>query len=154
MTAPRATNSPDWTGAIPLIVANTRRERARAMLRNAFPRRKGRLVFTRSADEVGDALRTSLVDAVIVDIAASPEESLRAAALAGDHPTVAFFGVTSLRAGDTPALADSAQRDFAGVLVEGVDDTVARTLVMRATFSSRFARALAHPPSSLKLDAP
>jgi transcriptional regulator GlxA family with amidase domain len=26
--------------------------------------------------------------------------------------------------------------------------------VMRATFSSRFARALAHPPSSLKLDAP
>jgi AraC-like DNA-binding protein len=146
--------APDWNGAIPLIVAHTRRERARALLRNAFPRRKGRLVFARNADEVGEALRTSLVDAVVVDIAAGPEEAFKASALAGDHPTAAFFGVTPLRAGDTPALSDSAHREFAGVIIEGVDDPVARSLIMRASFSSRFARALAHPPSSLALDAP
>jgi AraC-like DNA-binding protein len=153
MTAPR-TPAPDWSGAIPLVVVHTRRERARAMLRNAFPRRKGRLVFARNADEVSDALRTSLVDAVIVDIAAGPEESWKASALAGDHPTAAFFGVTPLRAGDTPALADCAQREFAGVIVEGADDAVARSLVMRAAFSSRFAKALERPPSSLGLEAP
>jgi AraC-like DNA-binding protein len=154
MTSPRPVAAPDWAGTIPLVVAQTRRERARSMLRNAFPRRKGRLVFARSAEEVAETLRTSLVDAVIVDIAASPEESLRTGALASDHPTAAFFGITPLRAGDTAALSDSAQRDFAGVLVEGVDDAVARSLVLRAAFSTRFARALHDPPSSLRLDAP
>lgn len=144
----------DLGGAIPLVVVHTRRERARAMLRNAFPRRKGRLVFARSADEVSEALRTSLVDAVIVDIAAGPEETWKASALASDHPTAAFFGISPLRAGDTPALADCAQRDFAGVIVEGADDAVARGLVVRAAFSSRFAAALANPPSSLALDTP
>ena len=152
MTAPRVT-LPDWSGAIPLVVVHTKRERARTMLRNAFPRRKGRLVFARNADEISEALRTSLVDAVIVDIAAGPEESWKASALASDHPTAAFFGITPLRAGDTPALADCAQREFAGVIVEGADDAVARSLVVRSAFSSRFAAALAHPPSSLGLDA-
>lgn len=154
MTVPRAIVAPEWAGSIPLVVAHTRRERARAVLRNAFPRRKGRLVFARSAEEVGEALRTSLVDAVVVDIGASPEESLKTSALASDHPTAAFFGITPLRSGDTGALADTAQRDFAGVLVEGLDDAVVRSLVMRAAFSSRFARALESPPVSLGLDAP
>jgi AraC-like DNA-binding protein len=153
MTEPRVA-APDWSGAIPLVVVHTRRERARALLRNAFPRRKGRLVFARSTEEVALALQTSLVDAVVVDIAAGPEEAFKASALAGDYPTAAFFGVTPLRAGDTSALADTAHREFAGVIIEGVDDSVARSLVMRAAFSSRFARALEHPPSSLGLDAP
>jgi AraC-like DNA-binding protein len=153
MTGPRPA-APDWTGTIPLIVAHTRRERARAMLRNAFPRRKGRLVFARSADEVGEALRSSLVDAVVVDIAAGPEESWKVSALAGDHPTAAFFGVTPLRSSDAPAIAECAPREFAGILVEGADDAVARSLVLRAAFSTRFARALSEPPPQLRLDAP
>jgi AraC-like DNA-binding protein len=151
--APRPA-TPDWSGAIPLVVAHTRRERARAMLRNAFPRRKGRLMFARTAEEVTEALRTSLVDAVIVDIASSPEEGMKLSALAGEHPTAAFFGVTPLRAGDTAALADCARREFAGVLLEGMDDAVARSLVVRAAFSTRFARALENPPPALALDAP
>ncbi len=151
MTGPRAT-APDWTGQIPLVVAHTKRERARAMLRDAFPRRKGRLVFARNAQEVSDALRTSLVDAVVVDISAGHEESFKVSALAGDHPTAAFFAVTPLRGGDTPAVADSAQREFAGMLVEGVDDAAVRSIVLRASFTTRFASALADPPSSLGLD--
>ena len=153
MTGPRAT-APDWAGSIPLVVAHAKRERVRAMLRNAFPRRKGRLVFARNAEEVSDALRTSLVDAVIVDIAAAPEETWKVSALASDHPTVAFFGVTPLRVGDAPAVADCAHREFAGVLLEGADDNVARHIVLRAAFSTRFAKALATPPSSLPLDSP
>lgn len=154
MTSPRMTQPPDWDGAIPLVVAQTRRERARGALRNAFPRRKGRLVFARTAEEVAEALRTSLVDAVVVDIAASPEESFKTSALASDHPTAAFFGITPLRAGDTIGVSDAAQRDFAGILVEGIDDGVIRSLITRAAFSTRFARALNDPPASLGLDAP
>ena len=152
MTGPRPT-PPDWAGAIPLVVAHTRRERARALLRNAFPRRKGRLVFARNAQEVSDALRTALVDAVIVDLSAGPEETFKVSALAGEHPTAAFFGITPFRAGDTAAVADSAQREFAGILIEGVDDAAARSIVLRAAFSTRFARALDEPPSSLGLDS-
>ncbi|HET9426549.1 MAG TPA: AraC family transcriptional regulator [Gemmatimonadaceae bacterium] len=152
MTEPR-TGSADWTGAIPLVVAHAKRERARALVRNAFPRRKGRLVFARSAAEVDEVLRTSLVDAVVVDIGAAQEEAWKVSALAGDHPTAAFFAVTPLRVGDAPALADCAHRDFAGVLIEGVDDAVARTIVMRAAFSTRFARALNDPPPSLSLSS-
>lgn len=144
-------SAPDWAGSIPLVVAHAKRERARALLRSAFPRRKGRLVFARSAAEVDEALRTSLVDAVVVDIGAAQEETWKVSALAGEHPTTAFFAVTPLRVGDAPALADCAQREFAGVLLEGVDDAIARALVMRATFSTRFARALGEPPATLLL---
>lgn len=144
----------EWTGAIPLVVAHAKRERARTMLRGAFPRRKGRLVFARSVDEVIDALRKSLVDAVIVDIAGAQEETWKVTSLAGDHPTTAFFGITPMRVGDVSAVVDCIHRDFAGVLVEGVDDAVARDLVVRASFSTRFARALADPPASLSLGSP
>jgi AraC-like DNA-binding protein len=148
------TRPSEWVGAIPLVVAHAKRERARTLLRGAFPRRKGRLVLARSVDEVTEALRTSLVDAVIVDIGAAQEESWKVSSLAGDHPTTAFFGITPLRVGDAHALADCAQREFAGVLVEGVDDAVARDLVLQATFSTRFARALDQPPPSLGLSSP
>lgn len=143
--------APEWAGTIPLVVAHAKRARARALLRNAFPRRKGKLVFARSAAEVDEALRTSLVDAVVVDIGAAQEETWKVSALAGEHPTAAFFALSPLRVVDAPALADCAQREFAGVLLEGVDDAVARALVMRAAFSTRFARALGEPPPTLSL---
>lgn len=144
----------DWTAAIPLVVAHAKRERARSLLRGAFPRRKGRLVLARNAEEVRQALRTSLVDAVVVDIGAAQEETWKVSSLAGEHPTTAFFGITPLRVGDALSVADCAHRDFAGVLLEGVDDSVARDLVLRAAFSTRFARALHDPPALLALVSP
>jgi AraC-like DNA-binding protein len=150
MTEARATGV-EWGGAIPLVVAHAKRERARALLRNAFPRRKGRLVFARGAADVSEALRTSLVDAVVVDTGAAQEETWKITALAAEHPSTAFFAVTALRVGDAGAVADCAQRDFAGVLIEGVDDRAARSLVLRAAFSTRFAVALREPPAGLRL---
>jgi AraC-like DNA-binding protein len=140
--------------AIPLVVVHVRRDRARAILRAAFPRRKGRLVFTRSVDEVSQAMRTFLVDAVIVDVGGVPDETAKLAALAGDHPTTAFFAITPMRAADAAAVAECVHRDFAGVIVEGVDDAVARELIIRASFSARFAKALANPPGPLSLSSP
>ena len=78
----------------------------------------------------------------------------RAAALALEYPSVAFFGITPFRAGDGPALARCAKLDFADVLVEGIDESVLRDLVTRHGYSARFASALASPPPALSLGSP
>jgi len=141
-------------GAFPVVVALVRRERARTMLRAAFPRRKGRLVLARNADDLSQQLRASLVDAVIVDVAGPTEDTWRAISLAADHPTAGFFALSPMRAGDAGPTADCAGREFAGAIIEGVDDPVIRELVLRAAFSVRFARALEGPPPALGLHSP
>ena len=156
-TPPRAAASspaPRSAAPLPLVVVHTTRERARTMLRGAFPRRRARLVLTRTAEEFEAAFRTALVDAAIVDIAAATDETWRAASLAREFPSVPFFGLCALRASEAPALAHCVALEFADVVVESIDDGVCRDLVLRRAFSSRFARALDQPPSLLELDTP
>ena len=138
----------------PLIVLYTTRERARTLMRGAFPRRRARLVMTRTRDELDAAFRVALVDAAVVDLASAGEETWRAAALAREFPSVPFYGLCALRASEAPALAQCAALDFADVLVESVDDAVFRELVLRNAFSTRFALALGSPPAPLALDTP
>ena len=138
----------------PTVLLYATRERARALMRAAFPRRRARLVMTRTPEELDAAFRVSLVDAVVVDLAGAQEETWRAAALAREFSSVPFFGLTALRAAESPALAQCAALDFADVLVESVDDGVVRDLVLRHAFSTRFASALANPPEALGLDTP
>ena len=138
----------------PTILLFATRERARTLMRAAFPRRRARLVLARTPDELESAFRVALVDAAVIDLAGAHEDTWRAAALAREFSSVPFFGLTSLRAAESPALAQCAALDFADVLVESVDDDVARGLVMRHAFSTRFSAALAHPPASLGLDTP
>jgi AraC-like DNA-binding protein len=138
----------------PAVVLFATRERARTVARAAFPRRRARLLLARSPQELENTFRTSLVDAAIVDLAAAGEETWRAARLAREFPSVPFFGLTTLRASESPALAQVAALDFADVLVESVDDTVLRHLVLREAFSTRFATALYDPPEALELSTP
>jgi AraC-like DNA-binding protein len=138
----------------PAIVAFTQRERARAMLRSAFPRRRVRVVHTRTFGDFETAFKNNLVDAAIVDVAGAHEETWRVAALAREYPSAPFFGIAALRAAEGPALAQCAACEFTDVLVDGVDDAAARDLVSHQSFSSRFARALDAPPIALELDAP
>jgi AraC-like DNA-binding protein len=138
----------------PVVVLYSARERARAVARAAFPRRRARLLLAKTPDELEQAFRSSLVDATIIDLAGSGEETWRAARLAREFPSVPFFGLTTLRASESPALAQCAALDFADVLVESVDDTVLRHLVLRQAFSTRFAAALYDPPEALALSTP
>lgn len=147
-TPPRALVPP------PVIVLYATRERARALMRSAFPRRRARLVLTRTPEELDAAFRVSLLDAAVVDLAGAHEETWRAAALAREYPSIPFFGLTALRAAEAPALAQCAALDFADVLVESVDDSVVRDLVLRHAFSTRFSAALDEPPAPLGLDTP
>jgi AraC-like DNA-binding protein len=138
----------------PSVVLYSARERARAVARAAFPRRRARLLLAKTPDELEQTFRKSLVDATIIDLAGSGEETWRAARLAREFPSMPFFGLTTLRASESPALAQCAALDFADVLVESVDDTVLRHLVVRQAFSTRFAVALYDPPAALALSTP
>ena len=154
MTAPvkvAPTASPKAVVPALVVVLYTSRERARTLMRTAFPRRRARLVFAKTPEECDAALRSTLIDAAIIDLAGAHEDTWRAAALAREFPSVPFFGLTALRAVETPALAQCATLDFADVLVESVDDAVIRDLVLRHAFSSRFNAALGEPPVVLGL---
>jgi AraC-like DNA-binding protein len=138
----------------PLVAAYTTRERARALLRAALPRRRVRLMLGRTAEEFESIFRTTLVDAAVVDLGAAGEETWRVAGLAREFPSVPFLGLSTLRAAEAPALAQCVILDFADVLVESVDDAACRDLVLRRAFSTRFASALREPPGVLALDTP
>ena len=129
------------------------------MVRALFPRRKHHVILTRTSAAFELAFRQGLIDAAVVDVSAGSangsggnggEETWRVARMAAEFPSVPFFGLLSLRASDTTALTQCASCEFLDVLVEGVDDAVAREIVSRASFSARFARAL-HDDVSFEL---
>lgn len=140
--------------AVPSIVVFLHRERSRSLVKAAFPRRRTRVLMARSAADFSAAFRETLVDAAVVDVGGAQDDTWRVASLARDFPSVPFFGLASLRAGEGPALAQCAAYDFADVLVDGVDDVAARELLGRLGFSARFAHALREPPEPLALSSP
>jgi len=146
--------APPSLSATPAIVAYVHRERAKSLVKAAFPRRKARVLAARSFEDFDATFKSNLVDAALIDLGAAQDETWRVAALAREYPSIPFFGLVALRTADGPALAQSAAYEFTDVLVDMVDDGVARELVHRASFSTRFAAALHDPPPVLMLDAP
>jgi AraC-like DNA-binding protein len=141
-------------GGTPAIVVYAQRERARTLVKNAFPRRRARVILTKSRDDFELAFKQNLVDAALVDLGGAHEETWRVASLARDFPSAPFFGLAALRAAEGPALAQCATYEFADVLIDAVDDAAARDIVGRVSFSARFARALDVPPRNLALETP
>jgi AraC-like DNA-binding protein len=138
----------------PAIVAYTHRERARTLVKAAFPRRRARVLLTRTFDEFDATVKTVLVDAAVVDIVGAQDDTWRVAAQAREYPSVPFFGLTALRTAEGPAVAQCATFEFADVLVDTIDDEVTRDIVARISFSTRFAEALGEPPEALALQSP
>ena len=149
-TPPPSTTS---TAGAPAIIVYAQRERARSLVKSAFPRRRTRIVLTRTYEDFDAAFRTHLVDAAVVDVGGAQEETWRVASRAREYPSVPFFGVAPLRAAEGPTLAQCASYEFADVLVDGVDDGAARDIVGQLSYSARFARALNDPPRVLKLES-
>jgi AraC-like DNA-binding protein len=136
----------------PNVLALASRDRARDLLKRAFPRRRGKLSLTRTVGEFTGAFKKALVDAVIVDLAHPTEETWKAAALARDYPSVPFFALCPVRVADAAALARCVEGDFADVIVEGMDDASMRDLVLPHSFTSRFGAALHDAHLALGLD--
>ena len=132
-------------------MALTTRERARRLIRPAFPRRRaGRLVIVRNASELGRAVRAELVDAVLLDVGAG-EEAWHGASLAREVPGVPFLALAPLWPGDAQLLTRAVAAECVDVLTEGVDDMVLSALLQPHRFTMRFAEALHEPPARLGL---
>src|SRR5882724_8887047 len=114
---------------LPSLVVHLQRDRARALVRSAFPRRKWKIISTRSAEELEAVFRRVLIDAAVLDLGAPDEETWKAAAFAAEFPSAPFFAIMPLRASDTPAAARCAGLGFVDVIVDGIDENVARDLV-------------------------
>lgn len=140
--------------SLPSLVVHLERDRARALVRGAFPRRRWRIISTRSADEFEAVFRRELVDAAVVDLGAPGEDTWKAAAFAAEFPSAPFFAIIPLRPSDTPAAARCVSLGFIDFIVEGIDDNAARELVAPHAFSTRFRHALGEPPHALGLTTP
>ena len=139
---------------LPSLVVRLERDRARALVRAAFPRRKWKIISTRSADELEAVFRRTLVDAALIDLGAPDDDIWKSAAFAAEFPSAPFFAIMPLRPSDTPTVARCAGLGFIDVVVEGIEDNAARDLVQPHAFSARFRHALAEPPHSLGLTTP
>jgi AraC-like DNA-binding protein len=140
--------------SLPCLVVHLERERARSLVRGAFPRRKWKIISTRSAEELEKVFRTTLVDAALVDMGSPDDDTWRAAGFSAEFPSAPFFAILPFRPSDTPAAARLAALGFIDFLVEGIDDNSARDLVLPHAFSTRFRQALVDPPHTLGLTSP
>ncbi|HEY1951974.1 MAG TPA: AraC family transcriptional regulator [Gemmatimonadaceae bacterium] len=136
---------------MPTLVVRLERERARALVRAAFPRRKWKIISTKSAEELDLVFRKVLLDAALIDLGAPDEDIWKSAALAAEFPSTPFFAILPLRPTDTPSVARCAGLGFIDVIVDGIDDNDARDLVQPHAFSTRFREALNDPPHALAL---
>lgn len=127
------------------------RERVRAVIRGAFPRRRSRVVVSRTPAEFERTFRESLIDAAVVDVGGAGEDCWEAARLAREFPGIPFFGLSPLRTVDGPVLSRCASLDMMDVLCDGVDDGAMRELVLARGFTARFAAAFREPPPSLSI---
>jgi AraC-like DNA-binding protein len=135
------------------VVAFAPRDRIRRLVREALPRRAGRLLVARRAIEFTRLLRTELVDAAVVDLG-SGEEGWEVASCAGDFPSAPFVALLPARAADAPSLARAAALECAEACLEGVDDGALPALVEPLRFTTRFAAALQEPPPVAGLAEP
>jgi len=133
----------------PCVLAYTPRERSRSLVRGLFSRRHARMIGARNAPECLRAFRTTLVDVVLVDAAVPSDTLWEVASLAREFPSTPFVAIVPLRAADAPTVARCIGLDFVDIVVEGVDDGVARELIARHFFSARFAAALDEAPLRL-----
>jgi AraC-like DNA-binding protein len=153
---------------LPTLLVYVPRERARAFVRAAFPKRKWKVVGARDANEFRETFRTILVDAALIDIGSpsassstgdgqmssngsQSDDTWKIGSLAHEFPSAPFFGITQLRASDAPAVARAAALEFCDILADGIDEAVARDIVGPRTYSARFTAALQVPPASLGL---
>jgi len=154
IASPRAASAATAGDGGPTVAAYALRERTRDVVRRAFPRRRGRMILCRSAAELSATFARTLVDAVIVDVAAATDDTWKAATLAADFPCTPFVAWSPLRAADAPIVGRCAALEFADVLAETIDDAALRELVVPIAFTARFAAALEPAHAELGLESP
>ncbi len=110
------------------------------MLARAFPRGRAQIVVVRDADGIDSALRTTLVDAIVVDLLPGTAASVgwRAVEHATRHAPIPAVGLIAPRALDAALLARLHDAGIATILVDGVDDAMIRVLLQPVLLATRF----------------
>lgn len=151
--SPTPRSGTESSASILCVLALLKRERTRALVRTVFPRRRAHVIALKSPAELDEQLTKQLVDAVIIDAGAG-EDAARLVARADDFQSVPFVLMTAMLPADGPLVARAAEHGITDVIIDGVDDAVARDIVLKRAFSSRFERALHDPPTTLHLETP
>lgn len=122
-----------------LLVCSSR-ERPRTLLRRAFPRGRAQIHLVRDADEIDLALRTMLVDAIIVDLLPGTAATVgwRAVERATRYAPIPAVGLVAPRALDPALLARLHTAGVSTILVDGVDDAMLRVLLQPVLLTTRF----------------
>ncbi|MFQ6045997.1 MAG: hypothetical protein ACE5PT_06515 [Gemmatimonadales bacterium] len=137
------------TAVIPVV---HRSGAVRAAIRRGLPRRGFKVVAARSVERVMTLLERTLVDAVVVDVAAGWAEA--AFALIRSYPRIPVFALSRFRPDHGALLAACRQAPVAGILVEGVDNPVAGEVIAAGAASSARRMALQNAPRLLRLTEP
>lgn len=122
-----------------LLVCSTR-ERPRLLLSRAFPRGRAQIHVVRDADGIDHALRTMLVDAIIVDLlpGAAGTVGWRAVEHATRHAPIPAVGLIAPRALDPALLVRLHAAGVTTILIDGVDDAMIRVLLQPVLLTTRF----------------
>lgn len=134
---------------IPVVHASTA---VRAAIRRGFPHRSTRV---RRCADLGRArlyLERELVDAVVIDVRATPPSDVTA--LVRAFPTIPVWAFSPFRPDDSALLAACLGGGLRGVMVEGVDEPIAGELIASRTASRMRLVALGDAPRALRLLEP
>lgn len=123
-----------------VLLVCTTREKPQRLFSRAFPRGRAQIHVVRDADGIDAALRTMLVDAIIVDLLPGSAASVgwRAVEHATRHAPIPAVALIAQRALDAALLARLHAAGIATILVDGVDDAMIRVLLQPALLATRF----------------
>jgi AraC-like DNA-binding protein len=124
-----------------VLLACTTRDRPRQLLTRAFPRGRAQVRVVRDADALDDVLASTLVDAIVVDLAHATAGSgaWRALEHATRYAPIPAVGLIPHRVVEPSLLARLHAAGASTILVDGVDDAMIRVMLQPILLSSRFA---------------
>jgi AraC-like DNA-binding protein len=123
-----------------ILLVCSSREHPRRLLTRAFPRGRAQIHVVRDADGIDAALRTMLVDAIIVDLLPGTVATVgwRAVERATRYAPIPAVGLIAPRALDPSLLARLHTAGVSTILVDGVDDAMLRVLLQPVLLTTRF----------------
>ena len=127
----------------PTVLAFVTHDRARDLLKRTLPRKRARLLLSRTATEFALGFKREVVDAAVVDVGQPSDDTWKAAALAREFTSTPFFWLSPLRVADGAALGRCVEYEFADILGEGIDESSLAEMVLAQGFTARFAGAMA-----------
>ena len=132
----------------PIVAVFHPRRDARRAVKQGYPRATGSVRLCRTLQGVERLLQQRLVDAVVLDVRTGAEDVI---GLPARFPRIPMYALSAVRPEDGSLVASCHRAGFDGVLVEGVDNSVAGEWIAARTAQVARRAALADAPRLLRL---